>query len=334
MGLLCAAQRKQRTILIASGRQANHFDGKGTFAQLHFPGFPRRLESRKYLIILDTGLLRYDKGAGVVGFCKALGKCLTLTLPRIYSPETLQNASQCVLGPDHLRYLKTVLRLKPGDAILVFDGYGHEFEARIENFSASGVTVRLGASLPPVQRKIRVTLAQGIPKAGKMDGIVRTAAELGTDVIIPVAAARSVRRMEGEKSSAKVARWQKIVQEAARCTQSSSVTVVEPVLSFADMLKRADSGARKLIFWEEEDRLTIREVLSDGRFDGAAHYFIIVGPEGGLTREEVDRARESGFISVSLGRQILKVETAAAAILSIIQYEKGIFSDVAEGIGT
>lgn len=260
------------------------------------------------------------------------GKCLTLTLPRIYSPETLQNASNCVLGADHLRYLKTVLRLKPGDAILVFDGYGHEFEAQIENFSASGVAVRLGAPLPPAQRKIRLTLAQGIPKAGKMDGIVKTAAELGTDVIIPVAAARSVRRIEGEKSSAKVARWQKIVQEAARCTRNSYVTLVEPVLSFADMLKRADSGARKLIFWEEEDRQTIRDVLHNDRCSGAAHYFIVVGPEGGLTREEVDRARENGFISVSLGRQILKVETAAAAILSIIQYEKGIFSF--EGDGT
>lgn len=255
-----------------------------------------------------------------------------MTLPRIYSSETLQNDSHCALGADHLRYLKTVMRLKPGDALLVFDGYGHEFEARIENFSASGVTVRLGAPVPPVRRKIRLTLAQGIPKAGKMDGIVRTAAELGTDVIIPVAAARSVRRLEGEKSSAKVARWQKIAREAARCTRSSRVTAVEPVLSFADMLKRVDSGARKLIFWEEESRQTIRDVLSDTRFSGATHYFIIVGPEGGLAREEVDRAGENGFISVSLGRQILKVETAAAAILSIIQYEKGIFSDVAEGI--
>jgi RNA methyltransferase, RsmE family len=89
------------------------------------------------------------------------------------------------------------------------------------------------------QKKIRLTLAQGIPKAGKMDAIVKTAAELGADVIIPVSAARSVRRIEGEKSSAKVARWQKIVHEAARCTRSASVTVIEPVLSFNEMLGRA-----------------------------------------------------------------------------------------------
>ncbi len=98
------------------------------------------------------------------------------------------------------------------------------------------------------------------------------------------------------------------------------------------MLSRAAPDAQKLIFWEEEDQQTIRSVLNSSNFSGIAHYFIIVGPEGGLSRDEVTQAREAGFISVSLGRQILKVETAAAAILSIIQYEKGIFSEI-EGKG-
>ena len=84
-----------------------------------------------------------------------------------------------MLGADNLRYLKTVLRLKPGDQIIVFDGFGHEFEAHIESFSASGVNVCLGAPIPQADKKIRMTLAQAIPKAGKMDLIVKTAAELG-----------------------------------------------------------------------------------------------------------------------------------------------------------
>lgn len=254
-----------------------------------------------------------------------------MTLPRIYSSETLQHATACELGTDNLRYLKTVLRLKPGDGIIVFDGYGHEFEARIESFSAAGVNVCLGVQIPRTDKKISMTLAQAIPKAGKMDVIVKTAAELGTDVIIPFDAARSVSRIEGEKASAKVARWQKIVREAARCSRSPQLAVIEPVLSFADMLSRATPDARKLIFWEEEDQQNIRDVLNDPRFEEAVHYFIVVGPEGGLSRDEVDKARESGFISVSLGKRILKVETAAAAILSIIQYEKGIFSQRAGG---
>ena len=90
-------------------------------------------------------------------------------------------------------------------------------------------------------KKFSMTLAQAIPKAGKMDLIVKTAAELGTDVIIPFTAARSVSRIEGEKASAKVARWQKIVQEAARCSRSPQVAAIEPVLSFADMLLQGNA---------------------------------------------------------------------------------------------
>ena len=96
------------------------------------------------------------------------------------------------------------------------------------------------------------------------------------------------------------------------------------------MLLRAEPGDRKLIFWEEEDQMSIRHALNEKRHAGAVRYFIVVGPEGGLSRDEVNLAKEAGFVSVSLGRQILKVETAAAAILSIIQYEKGIFSQAGE----
>ena len=252
-----------------------------------------------------------------------------MTLPRIYSSESLQNATACLLGTDNLRYLKTVLRLQPGDKIIVFDGFGHEFKARIQDFVTSGVNVALGAPIPQAAKKISLTLAQAIPKAGKMDLIVKTAAELGADVIIPFTAARSVGRIEGERAEGKVARWQKIVREAARCSRSPRLAAIEPVLSFGTMLMKATPSACRMIFWEEEDCLTIRDVLHDQRFSGAQHYFVVVGPEGGLSREEVDRARTAGFVSVSLGKRILKVETAAAAIISIIQYEKGIFGESA-----
>lgn len=211
----------------------------------------------------------------------------------------------------------------------MFDGFGHEFEARIEGFGASGVNICLGVPIPQAAKPIRTTLAQAIPKAGKMDAIVKTAAELGTDVIIPFTAARSVSRIAGVKASEKVARWQKIVRETARCSRSAQIAAVEPVLSFAEMLLRAESDTRKLIFWEEEDDRNIHDVLNELGFSGAKNYFIVVGPEGGFSRDEVNRAQEKGFVSVSLGRQILKVETAASAILSILQYEKGIFSRAA-----
>jgi 16S rRNA (uracil1498-N3)-methyltransferase len=170
-------------------------------------------------------------------------------------------------------------------------------------------------------------LGQALPKAGKMDVIVRHAAELGADVIIPFTAERSVSRIAVEKNPLKTARWQKIAREAARCSRSSQITEVLPVVSYEAMLAQTGGQRLKMIFWEEEDQKWIKDILSDSRWEDATDVFIIVGPEGGLSQNEILKAKESGFISVSLGRQILKVETAAMAIISIIQYEKGIFSN-------
>jgi 16S rRNA (uracil1498-N3)-methyltransferase len=248
-----------------------------------------------------------------------------LTIPRIYSPDALENKKICELGADNLKYLKKVMRLKNGDRINIFDGFGREFEAVIKGFSTKKVIIELGKIIPTAEKKIRITLAQAIPKAGKMDTIVKSAAELGADVIIPFDAARSVGRIAGEKSSFKVARWQKIAGEAARCCHSSHILKISEVSSFADMLTSASGDALRLIFWEEESQKTIKDILKDKTITATKDFLIVIGPEGGFSKDEVMMAKEAGFISVSLGRQILKVETAAAAIISILQYEKGIF---------
>jgi 16S rRNA (uracil1498-N3)-methyltransferase len=255
-----------------------------------------------------------------------------LTIPRIYSPDALENKTACELGPDNLKYLKQVMRLKQGDKINVFDGFGQEFEAVIKDFSPKTVLIELGKRIAQTDKKISITLAQAMPKAGKMDTIVKSAAELGADVIIPFDAARSVSRIAGEKSSLKVVRWQKIAGEAARCCHSSHIAKVSKVSSFADMLTSASGDALKLIFWEEESQKKIRDMLTDETCAATKDFFIVVGPEGGFSKDEVIMAKESGFVSVSLGKQILKVETAAVAIISIIQYEKGIFGNRSQGV--
>ena len=248
-----------------------------------------------------------------------------MTIPRIYSPDALENKTTCELGPDNLKYLKQVMRLKNGDRINIFDGFGREFEAVIKSYSTKTVFIELGKIIPTADKKIRIRLAQAIPTAGKLDTIVKSAAELGVDVIIPFDAARSVGRIADEKSSLKVARWQKIAREAARCCHSSHIAKVSKVSSFADMIALASGDALKLIFWEEEFQKTIKDILKDEAITATKDFFITVGPEGGFSKDEITMAKEAGFISVSLGKQILKVETAAAAIISILQYEKGIF---------
>jgi 16S rRNA (uracil1498-N3)-methyltransferase len=237
-----------------------------------------------------------------------------LTIPRIYSPDALENKTTYELGLDNYKYLKQVMRLKQGDKINIFDGFGQEFGAVIKAFSTKTVLIELGKRIPQTDKKIHIT-------------IVKSAAELGADVIIPFDAARSVSRIACEKSSLKVARWQKIASEAARCCHSSHIAKVSRVSSFADMLTSTSDEALRLIFWEEESQKTIKDILTDEVFATAKDFFIVIGPEGGFSRDEIIMAKGRGFVSVSLGKQILKVETAAAAIISIIQYEKGIFSN-------
>ena len=249
-----------------------------------------------------------------------------MTVPRIYSPESLENKNSCALGEDNVKYLKKVMRLKEGDRINIFDGFGREYEATIKNFSAKSVLVDLGKAIPSVNRNISITLAQAIPKGKKMDTIVKSAAELGADMIIPFHAVRSVSYIVDEKNPLKQTRWQKIAHEAARASHSAYITEVTKILSFPDMLSRCSPKALKLIFWEEESRKTIKDVLTDDALEACRDFFIVVGPEGGFSKDEIEKTKEDGFFSVSLGRQILKVETAATAIISIIQYEKGIFS--------
>ena len=250
-----------------------------------------------------------------------------MTIPRIYCPDAIENKEICELGPDNYKYLKQVLRLKPGNQIYVFDGFGHEFAAVIKSFLSGRVCVEFGGKIQAAGKEIRISLAQAIPKANKMDLIVKSATELGADVIIPFTAARSVSRITGDKALSKNARWQKIAREAARCCRSSRITEVSSPTSFTNMLSQASDKSYKIIFWEEETQKSIKDALMDKKFNLTNDFFIIVGPEGGFSKDEVMLAKKADFISVSLGRQILKVETAAAAIISIIQYEKGIFSN-------
>jgi 16S rRNA (uracil1498-N3)-methyltransferase len=164
-----------------------------------------------------------------------------------------------------------------------------------------------------------------------MDFIIRKATELGAHRIIPFRSARSVPQLTADKSRARVSRWRTIATEAARQCGRADIPEVNDVLSFEEMLASAEGGTLKIIFWEEESERGIKKLLRDNRYEGEKDIAVMIGPEGGFSKEEVDSAVKRGFISVSLGRNVLKVETAAVTILSIIQYELGIFGGEPEG---
>lgn len=254
-----------------------------------------------------------------------------MTVPRVYVPRKLPDDNHFELGKESRRYVKSVLRMKKGDRLMLFDGSGWEYETVINRIATDTVVVDVTKKYAPRDRGIFITLMQSLPKANKMDFIVQKATELGADRIVPFLSSRSVPRLSAEKTSPKIARWRNIAVEAARQCGRADIPGIDEILSFEEALLQPEHKTLNIIFWEEETGKGVREVLCDQRYNGVKAISVIVGPEGGFTKEEVARAMEKGFVSVSLGRQVLKVETAALTILSIIQYEKGMFRGVSEG---
>jgi 16S rRNA (uracil1498-N3)-methyltransferase len=237
----------------------------------------------------------------------------------------------CELGGENLKYVKSVLRMKKGDHLILFDGAGWEYEAVIKNFSAKGINVEVLGKNRIQDEAVKITVLQALPKANKMDSIVQKATELGACRIIPFRSVRSVPQLTADKARVRVLRWRSIATEAARQCGRADIPEVNDVLSFEETLASAEGGTLKIIFWEEESQRGIKKLLRDKRCEGAKDISVMIGPEGGFSRAEVESAVRSGFISVSLGRNVLKVETAAVTIISIIQYELGIFGGEPEG---
>ncbi len=254
-----------------------------------------------------------------------------MTVPRIYFPGITGKDEIFDLGGENLRYVKSVLRMKKGDQLILFDGAGWEYETVIKNFSADGINVEVLGKNRIEDESPKITVLQALPKANKMDSIVRKATELGARTIIPFRSARSVPQLTADKAHTRVLRWRSIATEAARQCGRADIPEVNDVLSFEEMLASAEGAPLKIIFWEEEVERGIKKLLRNDRYEGAKDVTVMIGPEGGFSREEVESAVRKGFISVSLGRNVLKVETAAVSILSIIQYELGIFGAEPEG---
>lgn len=253
-----------------------------------------------------------------------------LTIPRIYFPRILEDNTLVDLEGENLRYIKNVLRLKEGDPVILFDGSLYEYSTIIRTYTARNAYLEITGKQIVQHPTTNITLAQSLAKSTKMDFIVQKATELGVTRLIPFVSSRSVPKLSESKISARVSRWRKIAIEASRQCRRVVIPEVTSIISFDEMLKQADKDAVCIIFWEEESERGLKTILHDEKCIDANHFFLVVGPEGGFSREEADRASRHSFISATLGKYILRTETAALAILAIIQYERGIFSSIDE----
>jgi 16S rRNA (uracil1498-N3)-methyltransferase len=236
--------------------------------------------------------------------------------------DNMISAGEVTVTGELYRHMARVLRLKEGAEVELVDADGGRHAGVIEEVGAKALTVRICASSAPAEKDdgLRITLYQGLPKGDKLDLILQKCTELGIAEVVTFDAARSIVKLRGEKSANRLSRYEKIVQEAARQSGRSA----PPRVAIGGTLKEVlcDAGQTvKLLLWEGEEKTTLRQCL--GKYAAPESVAVVVGPEGGLSAEEVEQALACGFTPVTLGKRILRTETAGLAMVSILQFHWG-----------
>lgn len=249
----------------------------------------------------------------------------------------LKNGVVTITGED-VKHIGSVLRAEPGDPLELSDGAGTDYDVVVEQVSKDSILAKIKGSRPNrTEPPIDVTLFQGIPKADKMDFIIQKCVELGIKRIIPVMTARTVVRFANKKDAdSKVTRWSRIALEAAKQCDRGIIPEIGDPIGFDMAVKQAADFDLKLLPYEEESRGSLRRQLKAfsarrsapvGNGESGAcrksSVAVFIGPEGGFTPAEAEKAVQGGFASVTLGPRILRTETAGLAAAAIIMYELG-----------
>jgi 16S rRNA (uracil1498-N3)-methyltransferase len=219
------------------------------------------------------------------------------------------------------RHLARVLRLGPGDVVLAADGSGRELTVRVESLGDQATGTVLAVATRALESPLAVTLLQSVPKGDKMEAIVRACTELGVARVCPVLAERTIVRLEPARWRERARRWQRVAREAAKQCGRAVIPDVDTPRPLADWLEQGEGAGRGLCLWEGATTSLARAL--DGLAEPPRALRVLVGPEGGLARGEVDGARARGFALVGLGPRILRTETAAPALLAILQSRFG-----------
>ena len=236
------------------------------------------------------------------------------------SPDQIDEKYVTITGGD-VNHIKNVLRMRIDEELLVSNGQDKDYYCKIESISDDEIKAAIldeefeGTELPT-----ELYLFQGLPKSDKMELIIQKAVELGVKEIIPVATKRCVVKLDDKKEASKIKRWQAISESAAKQSRRTIIPQVSPVMSFKEAINRAKEFELGIIPYENfKDMKETREVLE--KVQKGIKIGIFIGPEGGFEESEVQYALENGIHPISLGKRILRTETAGLTILSVLMFE-------------
>lgn len=225
----------------------------------------------------------------------------------------------CLSGSDH-NHIKNVLRMRPGEKIRISTDSGRSYFCHIGEITAQQVTAQIDAEdTVGTELANRIILFQGLPKGDKMELIVQKATELGVSRIVPVSMKNCVVRLDAKKAENRKQRWQAIAESAAKQSKRTVIPIVESLIPWSEAVRRAQELDQVLVPYENERGMAAtRECIRAIRPGDSVG--IMIGPEGGFASSEIDCLPEE-FHRVSLGRRILRTETAGLAALSMLVYE-------------
>ena len=228
----------------------------------------------------------------------------------------IENNTVKIQGQD-AKHISSVLRMKNGEKLYINDKENNEkFLARIESIQKDEVTCLLLEKSDSVESNIKITLFQGMPKSDKMEYIIQKAIELGIYEIVPVEMKNCIFKLKDNK---KIERWQTIAESAAKQSKRNIIPKIRNVEKISEIKNEINDYDLAIIAYENENKTTIKQVLKSR--NNLSNIAIIIGPEGGIDKSEVSELTKSGAIVATLGKRILRTETASVAMLSMISYE-------------
>ncbi len=241
-------------------------------------------------------------------------------MPKFFVTPQQIKENQIILTGEDAKHIKTVLRAKEGDMLTVCDGLGMDYVCRITAFADGVVTEVVSKAVSDVEPQTKITLYQGLPKGDKMEWIIQKCVELGIEKIVPVSTERAIVKLD-KKEAKKIERWQKIAEAAAKQSGRGIIPQIgEKVLTFAEAVAQASTLDGAIIPYEKETERGIRRFVHD--FSGT-QVGVFIGPEGGFSEAEIQQAQQQGVLPVTLGKRILRTETAGMTTVALLLYELG-----------
>ncbi len=242
-------------------------------------------------------------------------------MPRFFVKPEQINEDRILLTGTDVNHIKNVLRMKTGDKLSVCDGNGTDYECEISSLDREEITLDIISSCAcSTELTKKLYLFQGLPKSDKMELIIQKAVELGVYKIIPVQTSRCIAKLEPKKEEKKIARWQQISESAAKQSGRGIIPEICKPMNLRDALELAGTLDAAMIPYEKAEGIEkTRELIKE--LSNKDSVGIFIGPEGGFAEDEILMAEERSVHPITLGKRILRTETAGMAILSVLMME-------------